>query len=464
MKSNYQHIFTPLTVKNMTIKNRIVMMPMGTNYGEQNGEMSFLHINYYKERAKGGTGLIIVENASVDSPQGSNGTTQLRIDHDNYLPRLYKFCEEIHKYGTCIAIQINHAGASAVSARTNMQPVSASDVPSKESGECDLRKCISCNIGCAGNRIGFNRPIRCTVNPAVLEGDVYKNQKVNKNCNVVVIGGGTAGLEAACTAAEVGCNTFLLEKGETLGGLASVISKIPAKKRLADFPNYLIHRAEQLENLYIFTNTEGTPENIRKFHPNLIVSSTGSAPLLPPIRGLHDRIDKEGSKVASILGMINHINDYPEDMTGKKVVVVGGGAVGLDVVEFFAARNAEISIVEMMDQIGRDLDPVTKNDMKDQMKKHHVVQLTKTALQEVKDSSFLVKDAEGERELPFYYGFVCLGMRAQGQLFAELSDAFVSDDVEILNIGDSKRAKRIIDGTLEGRNILNTLTQMGYLR
>ena len=37
------------------------MMPMGTNYGEQNGEMSFLHINYYKERAKGGTGLIIVE-------------------------------------------------------------------------------------------------------------------------------------------------------------------------------------------------------------------------------------------------------------------------------------------------------------------------------------------------------------------------------------------------------------------
>ena len=40
--------------------------------------------------------------------------------------------------------------------------------------ECDLRKCISCNVGCAGNRIGVNRPIRCTVNPSVLEGDVYK--------------------------------------------------------------------------------------------------------------------------------------------------------------------------------------------------------------------------------------------------------------------------------------------------
>ena len=665
MKNDYPHIFSPLTVKNMTIKNRIVMMPMGTNYGEQNGEMSFLHINYYEQRAKGGTGLIIVENASIDSPQGSNGTTQLRIDHDNYLPRLFKFCENIHRYGTKIAIQINHAGASAISSRINMQPVSASDVPSKEGGEiprplsreeilhivkkygeaakraqtagfdaveihaghsylisqflspitnkrtdefggsvenrtrfcrmvidevrkqvgpffpimlrlsadelmeggntlddtleyldylqeevdifdvscglngsiqyqidanylpdgwrsymakavkekfnkpcismgnirdpkvaeriladgdadligmgrgliadpawvnkvatgheCDLRKCISCNVGCAGNRIGVNRPIRCTVNPSVLEGDVYKKLHVNKNCNVVVIGGGTAGLEAACTAAEVGCNTFLLEKGSELGGLASLISKIPAKNRLADFPHYLMHRAEQLENLYIFTNTEGTPENIRKFHPNIIVSSTGSAPLLPPIAGLKDRIDNENYNIYSILGMINHINDFPKDLEGKKVVVVGGGAVGLDVVKFFADRNADISIVEMMDQIGRDLDPVSKNDTKAMMKKHNVHQLTKTALLEVKDSSFLVKGDGEPYELPFEYGFVCLGMRAQGQLYQSLAEEFSSEDVEIMNIGDSQRARRIIDGTQEGRNILTILEQRGYL-
>ena len=665
MKNDYPHIFSPLTVKNMTIKNRIVMMPMGTNYGEQNGEMSFLHINYYEQRAKGGTGLIIVENASVDSPQGSNGTTQLRIDHDNYLPRLFKFCENIHRYGTKIAIQINHAGASAVSSRINMQPVSASDVPSKEGGEiprplsndeilhivkkygeaakraqtagfdaveihaghsylisqflspitnkrtdefggsvenrtrfcrmvidevrkqvgpffpimlrlsadelmeggntledtleyldylqeevdifdvscglngsiqyqidanylpdgwrsymakavkekfnkpcismgnvrdpkvaeriladgdadligmgrgliadpawvnkvatgheCDLRKCISCNVGCAGNRIGVNRPIRCTVNPSVLEGDVYKKKQVNKNCNVVVIGGGTAGLEAACTAAEVGCNTFLLEKGNELGGLASLISKIPAKNRLADFPHYLMHRAEQLDNLYIFKNTEGTPENIRKFHPNVIVSSTGSAPLLPPIAGLKDRIDNENHNIYSILGMISHINDFPKDLEGKKVVVVGGGAVGLDVVEFFADRNADISIVEMMDQIGRDLDPVSKNDTKTMMKKHNVHQLTKTALLEVKDSSFLVRGEDEPYELPFEYGFVCLGMRAQGQLYQNLTEEFSSEDVEIMNIGDSQRARRIIDGTQEGRNILTILEQKGYL-
>ena len=91
--------------------------------------------------------------------------------------------------------------------------------------------------------------------------------------------------------------------------------------------------------------------------------------------------------------------------------------------EFFAARKADISIVEMMDQIGRDLDPVTKNDTKCMMKSHDVHQLTKTALLEVKADSFLVKGSEGEYELPFDYGFVCLGMRAKGQLYSQLLEA-----------------------------------------
>jgi len=47
MNKTYKKIFEPLTIKRMTLKNRIMMTPMGTNYGEQNGEMSFQHIQYY---------------------------------------------------------------------------------------------------------------------------------------------------------------------------------------------------------------------------------------------------------------------------------------------------------------------------------------------------------------------------------------------------------------------------------
>lgn len=663
--NNYKDIFSPLTIKHMTIKNRIVMTPMGTNYAEQNGEMSFLHMDYYEQRAKGGTGLIIVENASVDSPQGSNGTSQLRIDHDSYIPRLFKLCETIHNHGTCIAIQINHAGASAMSSRINMQPVSASNIPSKKGGEIprplekeeilhivkkygeaarraqiagfdaveihaghsylisqflspttndrtdefggskenrarfakmvieevrkqvgpmypimlrisadelveggntledtlelleyfqeeadiidvsagltgsihyqidanylkdgwrsymakavkekfnkvvmttgnirdpkvaeeilekgdadligmgrgliaepewgnkvregreeDLRKCISCNIGCAGHRIGINRPIRCTINPAINTGEEYKNERIKKPCNVVVIGGGTAGLEAACTAAEVGCTTFLIEKKDVLGGLAHEISKIPDKNRLADFPNYLIRRANNLNNLFIFKNNEADIEFIKNLHPDIIVNATGSTPLLPPIKGLKEAMEKENTKVASIKEMIENLPNYPEDMTDKKVIVIGGGAVGLDVVEFFAPRNAKVSIVEMQPVIGKDLDPVTKVQTATLIEKHNVLELTNTALLEVKDNSFIVKRNGEEEELEFDYGFVCLGMRANAPVLESLRENFDSSKVEIVNIGDSVRARRIIEGVQEGRSILNVLKRKNYL-
>ena len=666
MKSNYPHIFEPFTVRRMTMKNRIMMTPMGTNFGEQTGEMSFLHINYYELRAKGGTGLLMVENASVFSPQGSNGTTQLRIDQDNYIPRLFLLCEKVHKHGACIGVQINHAGASAISSRIGMQPVSSSDVPSKEGGEVprplekeeiyeivkkygeaakraqtagfdcveihcghsylisqflspvmnkrtdefggspenrarfaklvieevrrqvgpffpifvrisadefveggntledtldylqyfqeevdvfdvsaglnqsiqfqidanylpdgwrsymakavkekygkpcitmgnirdpkvaedilargdadligmgrgliadpdwcnkvelghedDLRKCISCNVGCAGHRIGLNQPVRCTVNPAVTTGEEYKKRKVNKPCNVVVIGGGTAGLEAACTAAEVGCTTFLIEKEKELGGLSVKISQIPDKVRLADFPKYMIRRASKLRNLFIFKGTEATVDLVKSLNPDIIVNSTGSCPTLPPITGLHDRVDKEGSRVQTVLGMIAHKDDYPTDMTGKKIVIIGGGAVGLDVMEFMTERGADCTIVDFLPVIGNGLDPVTKCDTAAKMKKYNVTQMTRTGLQEVCDDKFIVKLPDGTiKDLPFDYGFICLGMRANTPVIDDLEKEYMDTQVEIVNIGDSKRARRIIEGTEEGRNILLTLEKHDFI-
>ena len=329
---------------------------------------------------------------------------------------------------------------------------------------CDIRKCISCNIGCAGHRIGLNQPIRCTVNPAVNSGEDYMKTKVNKPCNVVVIGGGTAGLEAACTAAEVGCTTFLIEKKAELGGLASVISRIPDKKRLADFPNYMIHRASKLHNLFVFKNTAATVDMVKALNPDIIVNATGSVPTLPPITGLHDLVDKDGTNVATVLKMIERINEYPEDMKGQKIAIIGGGAVGLDVMEFFTERGAEVTMVEMLPMIGNGLDPVTKCDTNAKMAKYGVKQMTNTALQEVKNDRFIVKNPEGEiEEIPFDYGFICLGMRANTPVLSEIDEAFSNTNVEIVNIGDSKRARRIIEGTEEGRNILNVLARHDYL-
>ena len=427
----YSHLMSSLTIKNMTLRNRVMMTPMGTNLANPDGSISEEHKRYYKLRAKGGTGLIVVENVCVSFPMGSNGTSQLRLDHDSYIPHMYELTEMVHSWGAKIAVQINHAGGAAMASRIGCQPASASDIPCKRGGakprpltteeiyhlvqcyadsawraqmagfdaveihaghsyllnqflspttnnrsdefggsmenrvrflrlvleetrrrvgsdfpviirissdefvtggltledtlewlplvdeyvdlydvsaglndsmekmidkgylpdgwksylakavrekfhkpvitsgnyrdpaiadrvieegsadivamgrgliadpewcnkvrdgrEAEIRKCISCCIGCVGNRMVFNRPIRCTVNPAVTEGDGYKNRKVKAPCKVVVIGAGTAGLEAACTAAEVGCDVTLIEKNDHIGGRAAYVTHLPEK-------------------------------------------------------------------------------------------------------------------------------------------------------------------------------------------------------------------------------------------
>ena len=98
------------------------------------------------------------------------------------------------------------------------------------------------------------------------------------------------------------------------------------------------------------------------------------------------------------------------------------------------------------------------------MDKYGVKQMPNTALKEVRPDNFLV-EADGEqKELPFDYGFVCLGMKAEHPVLQQIREAFEDDDsIEVVNIGDSVRARRIIDGTEEGRNILNTLEKRGYL-
>ena len=226
----------------------------------------------------------------------------------------------------------------------------------------------------------------------------------------------------------------------------------------------MINRASKLRNLFIFKNNDTTVDQVKSLNPDIIVNATGSNPTLPPIKGLLDLVDKDDSNVATVIKMIERLDTYPEDMKGKKVAVVGGGAVGLDVMEYFTERGAEVTIIEMLPIIGNGLDPITKCDTAAKMAKYNVRQMTNTALQEVCNDKFIVKNPEGEIEnIDFDLGFICLGMRANTPIIDELNTAFEDTNVEIYNIGDSKRARRIIEGTEEGRDIIKVLEKHDFL-
>ena len=663
----YPNLLSPINIKSMALRNRVVMPPIGTNFAGLGGEMTDDHMAYYSQRARGGTALITLENVCIDYPSGTNGTTQVRFDDDQYLPGMFKFTEAMHAHGAAVSVQLNHAGASASPLRMKEQVVSSSNIPSKTGGniprplkvyeiyrivekfseaadrakragfdcveihaghsyllsqflspvynrrtdefggslenrarfpqmvvravrsvlgpmypiglrisadelqeggnklddslrileylvdEVDilnvsaalndslqyqidqmsladgwrsfmaaevrekfgkitmttgnirnpevaerilaegqadligmgrgliaepywvdktatgrehlLRKCISCNIGCADHRIGRARPIRCTINPDLFTEAAHKKIKIDFKPKVLVIGGGTAGLEAAATAAEMGCPVKLMEQGDHLGGLAAEICKIPEKKRIRDFVDYQSNRIKGLNNLEVRLNTVADLAAIRAEKPDLIVAATGSNPLLPPISGLKEELAREGGRVHSITKFLASIEKFRD--ASQKVVVVGGGAVGLDVVEYYFNLGArDITVVEMMPSIARDVDFISKIALKDMLSGPDAPKvLTSAVLKEVRADHFVV-EKEGERlELPFDQGFVCLGMAANKLLAEELAAYCDESGARLLSIGDRKQARRIIDGVREGRELIsNTITLMDELR
>ncbi|GIG26856.1 FAD-dependent oxidoreductase [Cellulomonas denverensis] len=658
------HLLSPLTVGTMTLRNRVVMPPMGSNFALPDGTVSDTQLDYYEQRARGGTGLIIVENICVAFPAGSNGTTQLRIDHDRYLPRLYELTERIHRYGAKAAVQLNHAGASANPARTGTPALSSSAVPSKPGGlaptpmtaeqiaevpgqyaaaalrakkagfdavevhaghsyllcqflsplynrrtdeyggspanrarlvrevldairaavgprfpvairisadelvaggntlddsvelmrfladavdlidvsaalsgnlqyqidrmdlpdgwrsgmarrfreefgtptivsgnirdprvaeriiadgDSDLvalgrgliadpwwvRKvatgcadrildCISCNIGCADNRIRLDRPIRCTVNPDIIGHEDYLRRRVDRPTRVVVVGGGVGGLEAACTAAEVGCQVILLEARDVVGGMVGEAVRLPAKRRIAAFLNHLVRRAAR-SRVEIRTNTPATVDLVRSLQPDVVVNATGSQPVLPPVPGLRERVDVPGTQVFSILGATAGVDEL-DRLAGRPVVVIGGGAVGLDVVEACVAVGARVTLVERLDRVAGDLDVITALQMHEMLDRHGVEVLTGTTLTEVGDGWVDVTDPEGTpRRLTGDATYICLGMRGDRGSYPGLAAAFAGTGVDVLDIGDSAGGGKIIDATRGGRDVLLTLTERGVL-
>lgn len=111
------------------------MPAMATNFASETGGITQRLIDYYRERARGGAGLIIIENTTVDYPLGRNGATQLRLDQDRFIPGLSMLVDELHENGAKIAIQINHCGGATDQSKTKgLQPVSCSPIPCKPDG------------------------------------------------------------------------------------------------------------------------------------------------------------------------------------------------------------------------------------------------------------------------------------------------------------------------------------------
>ncbi len=125
-KEQFSELFEPGKIGTMTLRNRIVLPPMGTNYGDEKGFVTERLKAYYEARAKGGAGLIIVEIISVDSPVGNSLVGNLALHDDAYVPGMAELVKVVQRHGARIAAQLFHAGVETHRRTTGRQPVGAS--------------------------------------------------------------------------------------------------------------------------------------------------------------------------------------------------------------------------------------------------------------------------------------------------------------------------------------------------
>ncbi|WP_413522090.1 NADH:flavin oxidoreductase/NADH oxidase [Brochothrix thermosphacta] len=118
-------LYSPISIKNMTLKNRIVMPPMCMySARDQDGYTTDWHVSHYATRAIGGTGLIIIEMTNIE-PDGRISNNCLGLWEDGQIEGIAKIVEACHAAGAKVAIQIAHAGRKATDAAT---PVSSSPI------------------------------------------------------------------------------------------------------------------------------------------------------------------------------------------------------------------------------------------------------------------------------------------------------------------------------------------------
>lgn len=115
-------LFEPYTIKDVTLKNRIVMSPMAMySCMNEDGKVNNWHLTHYTSRAVGQVGLIIVEESAV-TEQGKGSPQELGIWSDDHIPGLRKLVELNHEHGSKIGIQIGHAGRKARASRPVIAP------------------------------------------------------------------------------------------------------------------------------------------------------------------------------------------------------------------------------------------------------------------------------------------------------------------------------------------------------
>lgn len=313
-----------------------------------------------------------------------------------------------------------------------------------EDREEDIVKCVACNQGCYDGFVDPSVPyITCLRNPALGREKEYELVPTKVSKKVLIAGGGMAGLEAAISLKKRGHDPVIAEASGKLGGQFILAGMAPRKSEMTEAAEWMGEAARKL-GVEILLNTPVTGEFIDAFAPDEVVVSIGAEPM---------RLNIPGSGQS-------HVTDSHTVLAGKadiegEVVVIGGGLVGLEVAEYLDKEKCKITVLEMLDEVGKDLGQLRKISVMEHLYAEGITINTNAKCVEIKERSVIIEGKDGKEEIQADSVVVAIGAksRAAEDIFNKCKEKNIPCHV----IGDAVRARRALNATAEAAAIARAI-------
>jgi 2,4-dienoyl-CoA reductase (NADPH2) len=338
-----------------------------------------------------------------------------------------------------------------------------------------IRPCIYCYV-CV-SQIFINKPMMCAVNSQL--GNEHRNEKIiystARQKNILVIGAGPSGMEAARLLAMQGHHVEVWEKEKDIGGTVRIAT-------LAYEPNgqlitYLDNSLKEL-GVKIKRNTLATIENIQSFQADHVLVAVGAnrdAPSIPgkdlnhvfdgeQLRGLLFGSDLAAIKKLSIfqrfilkIGRASQILRNVKALTllskiwmpiSKNIIIIGGDLVGLELAEFLIERGRKVTVLEPSASLGPNLSIVRRSRVVHLLKENGATLLTNAKINEISKEGVLYEHDE-EAHLS-KADQVIIAMGANPNL--ELTNALKDKNIAVIPIGDCTSVGYIHGAIADARN------------
>jgi 2,4-dienoyl-CoA reductase-like NADH-dependent reductase (Old Yellow Enzyme family)/thioredoxin reductase len=296
-----------------------------------------------------------------------------------------------------------------------------------------IRRCIACNQGCI-EQLVQERKVTCLYNPEVgREGEFRSAQKRKR---IWVIGGGPGGMEAALVAASRGHEVELFEREKELGGQVALAATPPGKQEFFFLRDFMTDELKRL-NVAIHLNEEVTAAKVLKAGPDVVILATGSVPMIPEISGVQQK------------NVMTAREALRSEEVGKTAVVAGAGLVGVETALFLSQKGKTVTLIEMLDDIGKDAGPLNRARLKEELKETGIEVIVKTELVRIGEKGVTVRNETGEYDIPAETVVLAVGARSQNALVQKVEGKIA----EVYSVGDCVTPRKMLEAIHEAYDV-----------